>query len=134
MTEKSLTQQILDKDVTIEELARRVAVLEEALRTARQFIRDDMGEFGVRTDYRDSETLDAIDSALSTPSVGGSLAEENERLRKRNAALEAALGTARDYVWDAKEGHLMMVKRCNELVCADDLARIDAALTGKEPA
>lgn len=59
------TQTLLDKDVQIEELARALRWISE----------NGFGDNG-------RECAERATAALSTPSVGGSLAEENERLRE----------------------------------------------------
>lgn len=94
MTDRTPMQRALDKDVQIEELARRVEVLEGALRPfdkiagelfALNYNRADaVFSLIASPDVLRLKAGDFFDvrAALSTPSVGGSLAEENERLRE----------------------------------------------------
>ncbi len=97
MTDRTPMQRALDAEAKVTDLAKRVEVLEGALRPfdkiagelfALNYNRADaVFSLIASPDVLRLKAGDFFDvrAALSTPSVGGSLAEENERLRERNS-------------------------------------------------
>jgi len=58
MGKRSYTDRVADIDSMFAELV-------SALRVARQYIYDDIGESGARVDFKDTQTINVIDNAIA---------------------------------------------------------------------